>query len=37
MGVVDAGLGAAFGINIHSSDEEIQQAADRFKLACFPP
>jgi dTDP-4-amino-4,6-dideoxygalactose transaminase len=30
VGVVDRGLGAAFGINILSSDEEIQQAAEKF-------
>ena len=34
VGVVDAGLGAGFGICINSSDEEIQQAADRFQKAC---
>ena len=31
VGVVDAGLGAAFGINIDSTDEEIERAADVFK------
>ncbi len=30
VGVVDAGLGAAFGINILSSDEEIQHKAEEF-------
>jgi hypothetical protein len=30
VGVVDAGLGAGFGINVLSSDEEIAQAAERF-------
>jgi 8-amino-3,8-dideoxy-alpha-D-manno-octulosonate transaminase len=30
VGVVDRGLGAAFGINILSSDEEIQQTAEKF-------
>ena len=34
VGVVDAGLGAGFGICIASSDEEIQQAADKFQQAC---
>ncbi len=34
VGVVDAGLGSAFGININSSDAEIEQAAERFKKAC---
>ena len=27
VGVVDGGLGSAFGININSTDEEIEQAA----------
>lgn len=31
VGVVDAGLGSAFGININSSDEEIAAAASRFR------
>ena len=31
VGVVDKGLGSGFGINILSSDEEIQQAADKIK------
>lgn len=34
VGVVDAGLGAAFGININSSDAEIAQAARQFRTAC---
>jgi dTDP-4-amino-4,6-dideoxygalactose transaminase len=34
VGVVDGGLGSAFGINIDSSDEEIQDVARRFRKAC---
>jgi len=34
VGVVDAGLGAAFGINIDSSDEDIARAAAAFRRAC---
>ena len=34
VGVVDAGLGAAFGINIKSSDAEIEQRAEMFIKAC---
>ncbi len=34
VGVVDAGLGAGFGINIDATDDEIQQCADRFRRAC---
>ncbi len=34
VGVVDPGLGSAFGININSSDEEICRAAERFHEAC---
>jgi len=34
IGVVDAGLGSAFGINIHSTEEEIERVADRFLEAC---
>jgi dTDP-4-amino-4,6-dideoxygalactose transaminase len=34
VGVVDAGLGAAFGININSTDAEIALAAQRFRAAC---
>ena len=33
VGVVDAGLGAGFGININSSPEEIARAAETFKAA----
>jgi dTDP-4-amino-4,6-dideoxygalactose transaminase len=34
VGVVDAGLGAAFGIDIRSSDEDIGRAARGFRAAC---
>lgn len=34
VGVVDAGLGAGFGINIESSDGEIAKCAQAFKRAC---
>jgi dTDP-4-amino-4,6-dideoxygalactose transaminase len=34
VGVVDAGLGAAFGIHIDSADEEIRETALRFRQAC---
>lgn len=34
VGVVDAGLGAGFGINIDSSDEDIAIAAETFRKAC---
>ncbi len=34
VGVVDGGLGASFGINIDSTDEEIDRAAARFRKAC---
>jgi 8-amino-3,8-dideoxy-alpha-D-manno-octulosonate transaminase len=34
IGVVDGGLGTGWGINIHSSDEEIEQAASAFLKAC---
>jgi 8-amino-3,8-dideoxy-alpha-D-manno-octulosonate transaminase len=34
VGVVDAGLGAAFGVNINSTDAEIAGAAKRFRAAC---
>jgi dTDP-4-amino-4,6-dideoxygalactose transaminase len=34
VGVVDGGLGAGWGININSSDEEIEAAADKFIAAC---
>jgi 8-amino-3,8-dideoxy-alpha-D-manno-octulosonate transaminase len=30
IGVVDAGLGAGWGININSSDSEIEKAAEQF-------
>ena len=33
VGVVDAGLGSAFGININSSDTEVDQQAERFRKA----
>lgn len=35
IGVVDAGLGSAFGININSTDQEIKTAARRFREACL--
>ncbi len=34
VGVVDAGLGAGFGINIDSSEDEIKQTAGIFRKAC---
>jgi len=34
VGVVDGGLGAAFGINIRSTDQEIDETAVRFVQAC---
>jgi dTDP-4-amino-4,6-dideoxygalactose transaminase len=34
VGVVDAGLGAGFGINIDSSKDDIMQAARIFRKAC---
>ena len=34
IGVVDAGLGAGFGININSTEEEIATAAQQFRRAC---
>jgi dTDP-4-amino-4,6-dideoxygalactose transaminase len=34
VGVVDAGLGAAFGIHVDSSEEEIERKAGEFKRAC---
>lgn len=34
VGVVDAGLGAAFGIDIDATEDEIARAADRFREAC---
>jgi dTDP-4-amino-4,6-dideoxygalactose transaminase len=33
VGVVDAGLGAAFGINIDSSEDEIKHTAETFRKA----
>jgi dTDP-4-amino-4,6-dideoxygalactose transaminase len=35
VGVVDAGLGAGFGINIDSTDEEIRRIAAAFRQACM--
>jgi dTDP-4-amino-4,6-dideoxygalactose transaminase len=34
VGVVDAGLGAAFGINVLSTDEDIERTAQAFLVAC---
>jgi len=34
VGVVDAGLGSGFGINISSTDEEIDRVATEFRTAC---
>ncbi|MFL5787661.1 MAG: DegT/DnrJ/EryC1/StrS family aminotransferase [Flavisolibacter sp.] len=34
IGVVDGGLGAGWGININSTDEEIMEAAKQFIEAC---
>ena len=34
VGVVDAGLGSAFGIHIDSTDEEIDAVAGEFRQAC---
>ena len=34
VGVVDGGLGAGFGININSTDDEIRQVAGAFRQAC---
>jgi hypothetical protein len=34
VGVIDAGLGSAFGININSTDAEIEEVARRFRKAC---
>ena len=34
VGVVDAGLGAGWGMNIHSDDKEIEQKAEEFIKAC---
>lgn len=35
VGVVDAGLGAGFGINIDSTEEEIRRTAAAFLAACL--
>jgi len=37
VGVVDGGLGSAFGINIDSTESEIAQAARQFRAACESP
>ena len=34
VGVIDAGLGSAFGIHINSADAQIEPAAARFRAAC---
>ena len=34
VGVVDGGLGSGWGININSSDEEIEAAAKQFIEVC---
>jgi hypothetical protein len=34
IGVVDPGLGSAFGININSNDNEIKEAASKIRRAC---
>ncbi len=34
VGVVDGGLGSAFGINIHLTQEDIEKAAAKFIAAC---
>jgi dTDP-4-amino-4,6-dideoxygalactose transaminase len=34
VGVVDGGLGAAFGIDIHATDEDIERVARTFRVAC---
>ena len=34
IGVVDGGLGTGWGININSTDDEIEAAAEQFKEAC---
>ena len=34
VGVVDGGLVSAFGINIHSSDDDIKTTADQLIAAC---
>jgi len=37
VGVVDPGLCSEFGININSTDDEIDQVAERFRRACDAP
>ena len=34
VGVIDGGLGSAFGINIHSRDDDIKAVAERFIAVC---
>jgi hypothetical protein len=34
IGVVDGGLGAGWGININSSNVDIETAAEQFNNAC---
>lgn len=34
IGVVDGGLGSGFGINIHSTNDEIEEVANKFIEAC---
>jgi len=34
VGVVDGGLGAGWGLNINSTDAEIEAAAKQFVEAC---
>jgi dTDP-4-amino-4,6-dideoxygalactose transaminase len=34
IGVVDGGLGSAFGLNIDSDDQEIEAVAQQFRQAC---
>jgi hypothetical protein len=34
VGVVDGGLGAGWGINILSSDDEIEKTAEKFIEVC---
>jgi dTDP-4-amino-4,6-dideoxygalactose transaminase len=36
IGVVDGGLGSAFGINIHSTQQDIEEVAAKFIAACKP-
>ena len=33
VGVVDAGLGSAFGVNLNSTEEEVDRQAERFRAA----